>query len=63
MPKSYIVHFIASVSGISFKVKEYKSRKAIRRAQDRYELEYGACLAIRILDKETLNEVRIQEIA
>lgn len=22
----------------------YKTRKAIRRAQDRYELKYGACL-------------------
>lgn len=58
----YIVHFIASVSGTSFKVGTYKSKKAIRNAQQKYELQYGACLGMKILEKETLNEVSIWEV-
>lgn len=60
---TYIVHFIASVSGTSFKSGEYKTKKAIRRAKDRYEMEYGACLGMKILDKATLNEVGIYQVA
>lgn len=60
--KTYIVHFVG-MSGTSFKVAEYKSKKAIRRAQDRYDNEYGSCLSLRILDKETLQEVRLSEVA
>lgn len=63
MNKTYIVHFIASVSGTSFKVREYKTKKSIRRALDKYELEYGACLGTKILDKETLQEVQMYQVA
>lgn len=59
----YIVHFVASVSGVSFKVGTYKTKKAIRNAQQKYELQYGACLGMKILDKATLNEVSIWNIA
>lgn len=60
--KTYIVHFVGKM-GTSFKVGTYKSKKAIRRAQDRYEMEYGACLSTKILDKDSLQEVNIWEVA
>ena len=60
--KIYIVHFVG-MTGTSFKVGEYKSKKAIRRAQDRYDNEYGSYLSLRILDKETLQEVCMHEVA
>lgn len=59
--ETYIVHFVGK-SGTSFKVGEYKTRKAIRRAQERYDLEYGAYLGLTILEKSTLKEVSIWEV-
>jgi hypothetical protein len=59
---AYIVHFVSSVTGTSFKVGTYKSKKAIRNAQEKYSLQYGAHLGLTILEKETLKEFHIWEI-
>lgn len=60
--KTYIVHFIGKM-GTSFKVGEYKTKKAIRRARDRYDNEYGAYLGVRVYDKETMIEVHFTQVA
>ena len=59
---SCIVHFVSGITGTSFKVGDYKSKKAIRNARERYDLQYGAYLSLRILDKETLQEVSLMEV-
>lgn len=59
---TYIVHFIGK-TGTSFKVGEYKSKKAIRKAQTRYDNEYGAYLAVKVLEKDTLQEVSLWSVA
>lgn len=63
LAKTYIVHFVSGITHTSFKVGEYKSKKAIRMAETRYSNEYGAYLSLRILDKETLQEVSLYEVA
>lgn len=62
LAKTYLVHFVSGITHVTFKVGEYKSRKAIRKAQTRYDNEYGAYLSLRIIDKTTLQQVSIHEV-
>lgn len=56
------VEFVSQISGNVFKKGSYKNKKAIRRANERYDMEYGAYLSARIKD-ESGKEVSIWAIA
>jgi hypothetical protein len=60
--KTYIVHFISGITGLSMYTGEYRFRNRIRMAQERYSLRYGAHLSLKILDKATLTEVQYMDV-
>ena len=58
----YKVEFVSQISGNVIYKGSYKTKKAIRRANEKHDMEYGAYLSARIKD-ESGKEVSIWQVA
>lgn len=57
----YQVEFVSGITNQTFKTGVYQSKKRIRSAKERFDLEYGAYLSLRIKD-EAGNQVQIWDV-